>query len=189
MPAKHIMIDLETLSFDPTAAVIQIGAATDKGGGFCVSIDFESALLYGNASGSTLEWWLKQSEDARGSLFNDPVNSMAAFSMFKNWIDTVSDKDTVYWAHATFDFPILQRVSQKVLGKAILPFMNKQYDLSTVEYLYGEYIEWEEREGVHHNAGADAMHQMKNLIKMLQVFEAKHIGGSNVQTNLHRTTL
>lgn len=174
MTAKHIMVDLETLSSDPTAAIIQIGAVSSDKSAFCTSIKFESALEYGEASGSTLEWWLSQSEAARESLFKNQVNMKEAMREFEYWVKSHSNAKTCFWSHATFDFPIIQRVSKLVLGHNVLPY-KRLLDLRTIEYFYSEYIEWDERAGVHHNALDDAKYQMIHLMKMLDVANKKGI--------------
>lgn len=69
----NCMIDLETLSSSPRAAIIQIGATIfDEETIFTkhkATIDIEDAMKYGEVSASTLKWWLRQSEAARDSAF------------------------------------------------------------------------------------------------------------------------
>jgi len=80
IPNKHLMIDIETLDTKPGAAVTSIGAVwfdpedngwRPKHRGLYVEILLEDAMEYGTVSPSTLQFWLKQDEQARHFLTND----------------------------------------------------------------------------------------------------------------------
>lgn len=44
-------------------------------------------------------------------------------------------------------------------------------DLRTLEFVAGDFIKWEKREGIHHDATDDAIFQAKHAQKMLRVVD------------------
>lgn len=170
---KHIMIDLETLSSNSDAAIIQIGAIAFSanrglldGEGFRVTVDFEDAMKYGSISGSTLKWWMDQDNAARASVTGGTVKLHEALGFLNNYIGKFPG-DLQFWAHATFDFPILQNAYSKVGLRSALPY-KKMRDLRTLEEVAGEFITWDKRQGIAHDALDDAKFQALHAIKMLQ---------------------
>ena len=74
-----VMIDLETLDKVPTTVILSIGivefnpekGAVDVERGLCLYPDIQEQIDAGRTiSASTLEWWMKQSDEARKSTFN-----------------------------------------------------------------------------------------------------------------------
>lgn len=74
---RDYSIDTETLSLRHDAPIISIGVQqfdrdTGKmGKSFYRAINLDSAIKVGRVMASTLEWWMKQSEEAR-KVFSDP---------------------------------------------------------------------------------------------------------------------
>lgn len=181
MKEKHCMVDVETMSSDSDAAIIQIGAVIatlDDGiiARFEKTILPESALKYGKASGSTLKWWMGQSEDARKSAWSGDVTlpyALSEFFIFSGRLNidpNASAPPMQFWAHATFDFPVIDHAYKIIGGTNPIPFRQTR-DMRTVESFYGGDIEWDKRDGIHHTALADAEWQMTHLLKMLRVHE------------------
>lgn len=87
-----IMLDLETLSNRPDAAIICIGAATFRAGGgfgslFRRDIDAESAeRAGGHIAASTVRWWMGQSDAARAWAGRDTVSLQTALTDFEAWL-------------------------------------------------------------------------------------------------------
>lgn len=164
---KHCMIDLETLGSNPKAPVVQIGMVFFTREGIQVqselTVNFDDALKYGEADGSTIKWWLQQDKAAQATLFVNerPIKEVA--DIVQKLID--AQNANFYWSHATFDFPILVSMFRSLGLKYPLPH-KRCLDLRTLEMLAGP-IEWEKREGVHHNALDDAAYQAKHAIKLL----------------------
>lgn len=113
MSNDHIMVDLETLGTGPQSAVISIGAvrfdpwgdaATDC---FAATISIESAMKFGRIDASTIEWWLGQSNEARGALVNGQRFELdEALVGFTTWM---GDGRYKLWGNgATFDNVILK---------------------------------------------------------------------------------
>ncbi|MEM1202684.1 MAG: 3'-5' exoribonuclease, partial [Acidobacteriota bacterium] len=109
----RIMIDLETLSTGPTAAVVQIAAVRfDESGAiasdleayvenarFEAGIKISDALQFGNVDGATLSWWLEQSDFARADLVRGRDSLKTALMLFEDWLPEQFE----LWCHATFD--------------------------------------------------------------------------------------
>ena len=111
----HCMLDLETLSAQPTAAITAIGAVkfdprdrtviTDR---FYCAVDPQSSQqLGGHVDARTVQWWLQQSDAARAHL-NDPdaIDLASALVGFLEWYG--SDGLPTWGNGATFDLPILE---------------------------------------------------------------------------------
>lgn len=157
--AKHCMVDLETLGSNPSSPVIQIGLVFFTIDGIDLkaqcTIDFNDALKYGEADGSTIKWWLSQPKEAQEKLFENTKTMAETIEIFNRLIK--GQNANYYWAHATFDFPILISMFRNYGG----------LDMRTLEYLAGD-IEWEKRTGIHHCAVDDASYQAIHAIKMLK---------------------
>lgn len=168
---KHCMIDLETLGSNPTAPIVQIGMVFFTREGINVqsqlTIDFDDALAHGDADGSTIKWWLQQDKAAQQTLFTNQIGLIEAVDIVEKLIN--AQNANFYWAHATFDFPILQSLFRNLKRKYPLPF-RRCFDLRTLEFLAGN-IPWAERTGVHHNALDDAKYQAEHVIKLLNILD------------------
>lgn len=171
---KHLMIDIETLDTAPTAAVVQIGAVLfdrtePKISQICATVDLETALKHGTVSASTLKFWLEQDRETIKSVYLGWKPDTEAILIHLNEFMSQVDK---IWSHATFDIPVLKHFySQMSLRCELDENFRKCMDIRTLEMFAGDQIEWEPREGKHHNALDDAKWQVKHVIKMLNVME------------------
>ena len=115
-----IMLDLETLSSAPDAAIVAIGACTFVGGNtdpenfirstFSVAIDAHSAQrLGGRIDGGTVAWWLGQPDAARYALLRDTKTINTALIKFVAWASSISLAPRVWGNGATFDNVILRQ--------------------------------------------------------------------------------
>ncbi len=164
------MIDLETLSSNSNAAVIQIGAAAfglaHIGPTYKATIDVADAMKYGEVSPSTLKWWMGQADAARASAMDGDQSLAQALQGLNGFINSLSGEHE-FWAHATFDFPVIMSAYNAVGIKAAIPY-KKTRDLRTLESFYGQFITWEPREGIHHDALDDALYQARHAQLMLR---------------------
>jgi len=164
---KHCMLDIETLGTNTNAPIIQIGLVFFTREGIITSsqltIDFDEALKHGEADGSTIKWWLQQSKEAQNTLFSNARTSLEAVEIINKLVE--AQNPNYYWAHATFDFPILMSLYRKLGVKFPIQY-RVMHDLRTLETLAGP-IEWEPRTGIAHNALDDATHQAKHAMKLL----------------------
>lgn len=167
---KHCMIDIETLGHLPNAACVQIGAVVftkdEILAKFEGTISFADAIALGAATGSTLAWWFTQGDAARKSVL-DGRDAKEVYQAFADFI--LEHQPDAFWAHATFDFPILRTAYAKI-GIAYPINFRTSYDLRTAE-LFQPGLEWPPREGTAHTALADAMYQARGLQVMMKAQE------------------
>lgn len=144
---NHLMFDIESMSTEPDAAILTIGAVPFNPRGW----DDEESLrakakLFGpitlesneaanrHISAGTVEWWLQQNPEAIKALFDHPVNLAAALSDFAKWIAAQRPALTHVWANSpNFDCTITERAMRAL--KITWPFKFYQYlDLRTIKF-------------------------------------------------------
>ena len=169
MRKPGVMIDLETMSTRPTAVVISIGAVKFNDDGvtdrFKVNISPKSYQQYGNkfhVSPDTVEWWSKQSPEARAAWRTDPYPVEEAFQMFSDWY---GPKSFWTWGNGSaFDISIMEN-AYNVLGMDIPWNYGDVMCLRTMCNMTNTRVD--RSEGVFHDALVDAENQAKFLIKLL----------------------
>lgn len=176
---RHIMIDLETMSTRPTAALTALGAyAFDPHGDdrevhpqfmWHRALRLDDSIRAGmHVDGDTVAWWLQQSEGARDATWKDAVPLLAGLSEFTGWAldyGAFAPEDIVIWSHAGFDYPILQNAYYSQ-GKNAPFWYRSPRDLRTIIHAaYGQNLDVDEVEPdfpanpLQHHAGFDAWHQ------------------------------
>lgn len=108
MADRHLMMDIETLDVETTAAIVSIGAVVfnPRGDGitdaleYSVTIDRKSNEAHGRTvSPATLEWWEAQSEEAKRKVFGGPHTELStALRQFTTWINILNPTCTRVWA-------------------------------------------------------------------------------------------
>jgi len=171
MTCNHLMLDLETLSTEPDAAIVSIGAVvfTPK------RVLFENAVFdwkcdviesanHGHVDMSTICWWMRQSDEARRSaFFPRPDGTLADGLKFFSVFVQKFDVGYVWGNGAAFDNVVLRNAYKKLGLKAPWSF-RADMCYRTVKNLYPE-TEFE-RIGVYHNAVDDAHSQAAHLLKL-----------------------
>lgn len=161
---RNIMLDLETLSTQPNATIVSIGAVRfdEKNiddDGFYAVLDLQQQIDLGrHVSGSTLEWWAGQSEEAR-AVFKAPKKAIIdALDEFGDFIGdnaliwgNGSDFDNVALG-SLYDAVNLRRPWNYAAGRCFRTIKN----LLQVKELPG-------RAGTFHNALHDALYQAQCL--------------------------
>lgn len=170
---KDVMLDLETFGNSKTSVIVQIGACYfdrytgEIGDTFKINIDAESSLREGfDVWGSTIYWWLDQSEDARKSILAEPrVDVLEAVNQLNDFIKGVKQ----IWSHATFDFVILKGHFEKLNIKPNFHYRAAR-DLRTLTDLAG-IKDWKkyERVGTHHDALDDCKFQVKYAVDCFNI--------------------
>lgn len=127
---KHIMIDLETLGTTVDSVILSIGAVkfdldSDKmdDAGFYASVSIDSNLDIGRVvNESTINWWMKQSAEAR-QVFAEPKQSLeAALASLSEW---AGHNKRIVWSNgANFDIPMLEHAYNKLGWSAPWEFYN-----------------------------------------------------------------
>ena len=180
MEILDISVDLETLSTEPNACILSIGACVfhpmtgEIGPTFYAKLNHDEGVALGlDKSKSTMEWWEKQAPAARLHAF-DLSNAMpykTALENFKKWIikirETCPTKKIRFWANdPDFDGVILMS-SMKTVG--ILPpwqywehrSLRTMKDIGAEFFGTGKKGALPERIGTYHDALDDAVHQAR----------------------------
>lgn len=164
------MIDIETLGTRPGDVILSIGAVkfnlqeevTEK---FYVTIDPESSKALGmKAQKSTLEWWSKQSEEARAAAFKGELKLEHALTKLTMWMPPI-DSAVVWGNGANFDNSLLAAAYR--IAKMDVPwhFWNDRCYRTVAAIFMKTRVE---RVGTGHNALDDATTQALRLIRMAQ---------------------
>lgn len=171
---NHIMQDLETLDTAPSALVLSIGAVrfdpmdvNSPSKPFYVVLNHDDQLERGRTvSTSTQLWWDKQSPEAQ-AIFEQPrMNTMHALEAFTDFYFT--EPNTLIWGNgADFDNTILA----SLFNSFGLPQPWKYKHSRCYRTLRGFEMPFDfmepEREGTHHDALDDALHQAKVMRLMV----------------------
>ncbi|EES4367930.1 3'-5' exoribonuclease [Escherichia coli] len=176
----HLMIDLETMGTNTNAPIVVIGAVFfdpqtgEIGPVFYIVVSLTDAMNTGAVpDGGIIEWWLKQSSEARAAILTDQVKLRDALSRFREFINEYSDEKFVQvWGNgATFDNAILRTSYERLDIPCPWRYHNDR-DVRTIVEL-GKTIDFDARtvipfEGVRHNALDDARHQAKYVTATIQ---------------------
>jgi 3' exoribonuclease, RNase T-like len=170
-PARHVMLDLETLSTKPNATIVSIGAvAFDADGTYdefyrVIDLDSYENIPHGtfDVSFSTLAWWFRQSKSARDELGADskvPLN--VGLHAFTEWLHAGTFDLGGMWGNgANFDNVILGNAYDAL--RMVRPWGFRQdLCMRSIKALLPKVDV--PREGTHHNALDDARWQAKYLI-------------------------
>jgi len=177
----HIMVDLETFGTDNDSVICSIGAVefdinTGKTGReFYEKIDIQSCLDAGmKVKGSTLMWWLQQSENARKELYSaKTITLISALSRFTDFINDVGIHSQIWGNSNRFDLGILQN-AYKSAGLDIPWDFRKERDVRTLVSFRPEIQKNSVFEGTAHNAIADCKHQIKYCSQIWNVLNVTY---------------
>jgi len=165
---EHLMLDIETFGTDNDSVICSIGAVEfdintgETGKEFYAKIDIQSCLDAGlKVSGSTLLWWLKQSEDARKELYDANTQSLVTvLHLFAQFMKGCKP-DVEIWGNSNrFDMGILQTAYNKI-GIPIPWNFRKERDVRTLVSFNPGIQKNMPFDGVAHNPVADCKYQIK----------------------------
>ena len=164
-----IMVDIETLSTDMNATIVQLAAVKfnlDKGihDSFMVNILPEPKKYNTHVSKSTLEWWMKQPKEVRMSWQKDQVELPEALTKFNAWLDKFP-KSWMYCNGLSFDFPVIRWAYSQTGLKQNWDYW-KEVDSRTINSLF----DYRLPPGNTHNALDDVTHQANHLLKLFKSF-------------------
>ena len=168
----NVMIDLETLSTAPDAAILSIGAVAfdpftgELGEEFHLRVEFKNAVESGRCDTNTLKWWIGQESEAGKDVTSGTKTSTEVLEEFKAFLP---DNAVVWGNGATFDISILEHAFMRTLKEdAPWKFWNVR-DCRTVEAMVKgkdtkkNYV----RNGIHHQALDDAIYQAEYISGMV----------------------
>lgn len=164
-----IMLDLETMGTAGDSAIIAIGAVAFDSlsiiGRFYTNVNLQSCIDLGmKVDGSTVIWWMGQSDQAR-SIFSDKSPHLnESLTEFTNWFNSVNG-DEVWGNGASFDNVILSTAYNKAGLAQPWKFWNDRC-YRTVKNMNPS-IKLN-RVGTYHNAVDDAESQALHLIDILK---------------------
>lgn len=174
---SDIMIDLETMSTAPDAAIVAIGAVqmdveTGVGSTFYRVIDLQSALDYGGRlDASTIMRWMRQSDAARAAIQGTPplAHLAAMLRDLRQWMADIGplDERRVWGNGAGFDLPILSSASRRLGQDTPLWHHWNERCYRTLKNLHRQ-IPAGERIGTLHNALDDALHQAHHWVVIMR---------------------
>lgn len=179
----HLMVDLETMGSGPDAPIVSIGAVYfdpstgNTGAEFYQVVSLESSMSFGmKPDASTIQWWLKQSSEARSAILVDEAMGLReTLELLADFIaeNASNGSHTVQlWGNGcSFDNVILRRAYALAETPFAVPFWNDR-DVRTMVEL-GKSVGINPRfdipfEGDMHNALSDARHQVKYVSAIWQ---------------------
>ncbi|MDM2839404.1 3'-5' exoribonuclease [Citrobacter sp. Cpo086] len=179
----HLMVDMETMGNSPDAPIVSIGAVFfdpstgNTGAEFYQVVSLESSMSFGmKPDASTIQWWLKQSSEARSAiLVDEAMGLLETLELLADFIaeNAANGSHTVQvWGNGcSFDNVILRRAYTLTDTPFAVPFRNDR-DVRTMVEL-GKSVGINPRfdipfEGDMHNALSDARHQVKYVSAIWQ---------------------
>lgn len=198
---KWAVVDEESLSTEPNAALYSIGATmiddleiVDR---FYVNIDPQSCLDVGlHQSQSTMDWWAKQGETAQNVLLHDRVPIQTALQMWSDWIAKHGGKSVRLMGNGPCADNMWLNSAYKACGmQNPVPFWN-DIDHRTLNWIGGKWLgvtkEDIDFKGVKHHAGDDAEHEARHAImvlgKLLDALAAQEKAVLNAPSRMSKTT-
>jgi hypothetical protein len=185
MSAKliNIALDLETLSTQEDAAIIQIGCSIPffdrKHVPLGISCDFEVTIAYEDCLAATafhkcndtMEWWEKQDPQTRKIVFSGQDSYITALDQLEFWLASIKPKDAdiAIWGNGSdFDNRILSYTISAMGYKQMWNFRNNR-DLRTLKALFTCEIGPATGE-IKHTALGDARYEARLIHQIREVY-------------------
>lgn len=172
----HVMIDIETMSTAPNAAILAIGAVTftvDNGVDPTSArewlVDLGDSVAHGGQmDADTVLWWTQQSERARrGLVATRQLREQAALEGLAWMLSCVPAKRAI-WANGTdFDLVILRSALHRHGMRDLWAYW-QQRDLRTLRKLLPHVPAPARAEEDKHGALRDAVHQAEHCVALLR---------------------
>lgn len=166
-----VMLDIETLGTKPGCAVLEVAACTFDLGTGKTGATFETTVKVGpqmdaglTADWGTISWWMQQEERTRKMVMSEKWSPEQTAFAFSNWFREVGG--ITIWAQGMdFDPPILAHFMKTFGYNPPWKFWEVR-DTRTLcdlaRYRTGfDYKRDVPREGTHHRAIDDVLHQVK----------------------------
>lgn len=176
----NVMIDIETMSTAPNAAILAIGAVTFtiRDGVDATSarewlIDLGDSVAHGGQlDADTVLWWTQQSERARrGLVATRQLREQAALEGLAWMLSCLPGKPSIWANGIDFDLVILRSALARHKLTPGWAYW-QQRDLRTLRKLLPHVPAPERDEADKHSALADAMHQAQHCAALLRALRA-----------------
>jgi|HubBroStandDraft_6_1064221.scaffolds.fasta_scaffold361590_2 exodeoxyribonuclease VIII len=187
----HVMLDLETMSTAPDAAIVQVGAVAfdpegveplyatfDSKRHFERTVALQSSLLAGGRiDEETVAWWCRQNPIARSAIESNCERLGVVLNAFRLWFERLypgvrdgtaaprrSESHVLIWSHgAAFDLSVLES-AYVCLGLEAPWYYRNARDTRTLFDLATELAGWSKPpRTVAHSALMDAVAQAEDL--------------------------
>lgn len=175
--STHIMVDLETMSTEPNAAPLSIGAVVIQSGSSDIVIRGvdDGQTFYGkilpnsseslglHVSKETMQWWDIQDSAVRAEAFSGTTRLESILWAFMDWCQQIDRLDNIcIWGNgADFD-PVVLKSAYETHTTYPFDFRNHRC-YRTVNALFNHVIPYPKHPERAHNALEDARHQAKRL--------------------------
>lgn len=163
------MVDIETLSSDPTAVVLSIGAVTFSSdrvtNPFFRSVEIFSSLMAGcTIDPNTVEWWRQQSDVAKQAA--QPLKGkLVLVAALEDLAGYLQGADEIWAKGPDFDLVVLSQAYRAVGLRQPWSYRYAR-DCRTIYALSGVK---ESRDGLNHSAVDDAINQAQAVIKAYEI--------------------
>jgi len=178
---KHLMVDIETMGNQSYSAIVSIGALQfdidtgETGEAFHLKVDLQSSVDRGlKINPSTVEWWMKQSDSARHTLFSGVgVDLDIALRSFRDFVNNSGGQDVQIWGNsARFDMGLLQNAFETI--KEPIPWdFRKERCVRTLTSFADQIRKDYKFEGIQHDALHDCFYQVGYVSKIWQALNNK----------------
>lgn len=185
-PNGHVMVDIETLHNGSNSVITSIGAVEFDletgvmGREFYTNVDIQSCLNVGlKVNGGTIEWWMKQSDEARNKLFMEPkLPIITALTQLNAWLEGCKSGYRIWGNSNRFDLGILND-AYAATGMGTHPWRySNERDVRTLvdfaPYIKDSYTK--NRVGVAHDALDDCRFQITYCSAIWKRMNAKSAG-------------
>jgi len=168
MKTVEMMLDLETMSLAPNAAVVAIGAAVIYEGAitdqFYLTVSLKSCMEYGlKSDASTILWWLKQDVEAQKEIFGATTELDTALVLFSRFC--AAYKIEGMWGNGVdFDNTILSNAYKVLNMRTPWPYYANRC-FRTAKAMHHRILPQEDNPNKHH-ALQDALWQAQYLLNM-----------------------
>lgn len=170
---RAIMIDLETMGTRPYSAITAIGAVVFDLHDMQLKKEFYSVVNLQSClesqmtvDGGTVEWWMKQSDEARLVISGGGISLRDALEEFQH-IFHLEPSLEVWGNGADFDNVLLACAYERAGMKVPWKFYNNRCYRTVKSFV--PQIRIDRAGGTHHNALDDARAQALHLMRILEV--------------------
>jgi hypothetical protein len=187
MKGIDAVIDIETLSSEPNAAVIGIGVAIIVDGkrspddDLEILIDPQSARIHGVIDPDTILWWLEQPTMKRA--WSGTFTTAQAIDGFYAWLESMAERhqrpiDRVWGNAPTFDLSILRAMWRSQFKNWPFPFRGERCfrtALWMAQDLFGSVVEKRYADAENrHMPLADAIVEAESIIQIYESMGVDH---------------
>lgn len=166
------MIDVETLSTKPDAAIIQLAAvmfnfSNNETETFCMNCSIQSSVELGlSVDKDTLVWWKNQPKEVLKSVTDNPHPIQTVFQKFDEFLGE-NKSSIVFWCNGmNFDYPVIESTCRALDRPVFWKYWNLR-DARTVYSVFGLNMKEFPRVGNYHNALDDCLTQINALKQCL----------------------